>query len=83
MELTRKEYGILEYLFVHKDRIVSVEELIEHVWDSETDLFSNSVRVHINSLNKKLSANRSKGRMIRNIRGLGYVISELGNEVDQ
>ncbi|WP_394019290.1 response regulator transcription factor [Anaerococcus cruorum] len=49
-----KETGILEYLFLNKERFVSSEELIDHVWDSNADSFSNSVRVHMSSLRKKL-----------------------------
>src|SRR5690606_20781092 len=40
--LTRKEYGILEYLFINRGRVVSNETLLEHVWDSNADLFSNA-----------------------------------------
>lgn len=52
--LTRKENGILEYLLLHQGRPISQEELIQHVWDSSVDSFSNSIRVHISSLRKKL-----------------------------
>lgn len=44
VELTRKEYGILEYLALHRDRHVSAEELIEHVWESESGLSDAHVR---------------------------------------
>ena len=54
--LTRKETGILEYLLVHQGRPVSQEELMEHVWDNSVDSFSNSIRVHISALRKKLRA---------------------------
>lgn len=56
LTLTRKETGILEYLMVHRGRPVNQEELIEHVWDNSVDHFSNSIRVHISSLRKKLRA---------------------------
>ena len=56
LSLTRKETGILEYLMVHKGRPVSQEELIDHVWDNSVDNFSNSIRVHISALRKKLRA---------------------------
>ena len=52
--LTRKELAILEYLILHQGRPVSQEELIEHVWDSSVDSFSNSIRVHISALRKKI-----------------------------
>ena len=46
--------GILEYLLLNQGRPVSQEELIEHVWDSSVNSFSNATRVHISSLRKKL-----------------------------
>ena len=51
--LTSKETGILEYLFLNSERYVSIEELMEHVWDSNADGFSNTVRVHMSSLDIK------------------------------
>ncbi|MDU1707908.1 MAG: response regulator transcription factor, partial [Anaerococcus vaginalis] len=54
LKLTRKESGILEYLLLNQGRPVSQEELIDHVWDSSVDLLSNSIRVHISALRKKL-----------------------------
>ena len=54
LSLTRKETGILEYLMLNQGRPVSQEELIEHVWDSTVNSFSNATRVHISSLRKKL-----------------------------
>ena len=56
LTLTRKETGILEYLMVHQGRPVSQEELMDHVWDNSVDSFSNSIRVHISALRKKLRA---------------------------
>ena len=76
VDLTKKEYAILEYLFVNKNKIVSAEELIEHIWDSETDLFSNSFKVHINSLKNKLSEYTGNRELIKNTRGLGYTLNE-------
>ena len=55
LALTRKETGILEYLMVHQGRPVSQEELMEHVWDNSVDSFSNSIRVHISALRKKIA----------------------------
>ena len=79
VELTNKEYSILEYLFLHRDTVVSSEELIEHIWDSETDLFSNSLKVHINSLKKKLTAHTGNKDLIRNTRNVGYYIVQDGD----
>ena len=56
LSLTRKECGVLEYLLLHQGRPISQEELMEHVWDGSVDCFSNSIRVHISALRKKLRA---------------------------
>ena len=79
MELTRKEYALLEYLLVHSERMVSAEELIEHAWDSEVDLFSNSFRFHLHSLRKKLDAAGAKAYIITQ-RGQGYRLQCPGEE---
>jgi DNA-binding response OmpR family regulator len=75
IELTNKEYSILEYLLIHRDAVVSAEELIEHIWDSETGLFSNSLKVHVNSLKKKLAAHIGDTELIKNTRNVGYYIA--------
>ena len=73
INLTRKETGVLEYLMLHQGRPISQEELIEHVWDSSVDSFSNSIRVHISALRKKLRAVLGYDP-IRNRIGEGYEI---------
>ena len=73
LTLTRKETGILEYLMVHQGRPVSQEELMDHVWDNSVDNFSNSIRVHISALRKKLRAALGYDP-IRNRIGEGYLM---------
>lgn len=73
--LTRKETGILEYLMLHRGRPVSQEELMEHVWDNSVDNFSNSIRVHISALRKKLRAALGYDP-VRNRIGEGYMMEE-------
>lgn len=73
--LTRKEYGILEYLMLHKNQIISAETLTEHVWNNEFDPFSNSFRYHIHSLKKKISA-ASGLDFIKTVWGQGYIIED-------
>ena len=75
LTLTRKETGILEYLLLHRGRPVSQEELLEHVWDNSVDNFSNSIRVHISALRKKLRAALGYDP-VRNRIGEGYLIEE-------
>src|SRR5690606_4190819 len=64
LELTRKELAILEYLMRHPGEVVSQEELIEHVWGEDVNLFTSSVRTHIHSLRRKLGDTTEKPRFI-------------------
>ena len=75
LRLTAKEAGILEYLFFNLGRYVTTEELMEHVWNDEVDLFSNVVRVHMSALRRKLKDRLGKN-IIRNEIGKGYIIDE-------
>ena len=75
LALTRKETGIQENLLLHRGRPVSQEELLEHVWDNSVDNFSNSIRVHISALRKKLRAALGYDP-VRNRIGEGYLIEE-------
>ena len=74
--LTRKEYGILEYLMLHKNQVISAEELTEHVWNNEFDPFSNTFRYHIHSLKKKLNISTQK-EWIKTVRGQGYMMEDV------
>lgn len=73
VELTRKEYAILHYLMVNKGKLISNEEIFEHVWNNEADEFSNALKFHMHSLKKKL-AKYSDIDYIKNKRGLGYKV---------
>ncbi|MEG1744122.1 MAG: response regulator transcription factor [Ruthenibacterium sp.] len=75
VSLTNKEAAILEYLLLHQGRVISQQELLEHVWDSSVDSFSNSVRVHISSLRRKLRAELAYDP-IQNSIGEGYRMRE-------
>ena len=79
LPLTRKELGLLEYLLLHQERPVPQEELIQHVWDSSVDSFSNSIRVHISALRKKLRAALGYDPITNRI-GQGYVIGGQNDE---
>lgn len=72
---TAKEYGILHYLVLNADRVVSAEELLEHIWDSEADLFSSAIKVHMSNIRKKLKA-ACPEEIIHNYRALGYMIEK-------
>ncbi len=73
IKLTRKEFMLLEYLLRNKGSVVSRSELLEHVWDSSVDIFSNTIESHIVSLRKKLNGSRRK-QLIHTISGRGYKI---------
>ncbi|KOO48850.1 response regulator transcription factor [Viridibacillus arvi] len=73
--LTKKEFALFEYLLLNKDRVVSQEELIEHVWDQHADSFSGAIRVHIATLRKKLKAVLNYDPIGTKI-GEGYFLSE-------
>lgn len=73
--LTTKETALLEYLLLHKGRVIKLEEMIEHIWDSNSDMSSNSVRVHMSSIRRKLKS-QIGADPIQNIIGEGYVIRE-------
>jgi two-component system, OmpR family, response regulator QseB len=74
VRLTNKEMGVLEYLLVNKNKIVSAEELLEHVWDREVDMFSDTVKTHIKTLRKKIDPNK---KHIKTVRGKGYVYKDF------
>jgi DNA-binding response OmpR family regulator len=75
LRLTRKEFGVLEYLMTHPGRVVSAEDLLEHVWDEHTDPFTNTVRVTVGTLRRKLSANGERP-LIETVVGRGYRLEE-------
>ena len=69
MNLTRKEYGIIEYLFLHRGKAIAPTELIERVWESTADDAFNSFKVYLSMLRKKLPND-----FIKNTRGHGYYV---------
>ena len=75
ISLTRKESSLLEYFLLHQNRVISPEEIIEHIWDGSVNTFSNSIRVHISSLRKKLRAALGFDP-IQNKVGQGYILEE-------
>lgn len=73
LKLTRKEAGLLEYFLLNTDKIISQEELIEHLWDGSVNSFSNSIRVHISALRKKLREALGSDPIINKV-GQGYML---------
>lgn len=71
--LTRKEFSLLEYLMRHKGTVLSRGLLLEHVWNAESDPFTNTVEAHILNLRRKISREDDR-ELIHNIPGRGYKI---------
>lgn len=69
---TRKEFSIIELLMRNESRIVSRSTIMEHVWNNEVDIFSNTVESHILNIRKKIGD--AKRTIIQNIPGKGYKI---------
>jgi DNA-binding response OmpR family regulator len=69
--LSNKEMGVLVYLLRHQGNFISAEELLEHVWDREIDMFSETVKTHIKTLRQKVDP---KKKFIQTVRGKGYCI---------
>ena len=75
--LTKKEYAVVEYLMLHKGQAVDTKRLLEHAWDSEADLYPDTLKYHIHAIKKKLAEAGCDRELIRNVRGVGY---RMGDE---
>jgi len=73
LKLTAKEFMILEYLLRNKGTVISRNQILEHSWDRNVDIFTNIVDTHIKNLRKKLG---NYGAIIETIYGSGYRINE-------
>ncbi|MBP6925641.1 MAG: response regulator transcription factor [Candidatus Pacebacteria bacterium] len=73
--LTRKEFGLLEYLLRNKGMVVCRSMIMENVWDVNGDPFSKTIESHIRSLRKKLETTRHRGIIIT-VPGRGYKIQD-------
>lgn len=71
LNLTRKEFGVLEVLMAADGRVVSSEELLERVWDEHADPFTNAIRITIMTLRRKLG----EPAVIETVVGVGYQLS--------
>src|SRR4030095_1544201 len=74
IELTAKEYGLLEYLMANADRVLSRNMILDHVWDQSFHGATNIVDVYVRHLRDKISD--MEQRLLRTVRSVGYVISD-------
>ena len=73
IDLTNKEYALLEYLMQHPNQVLSKETLIDHVWDFDADILPNNVEAYIKNLRQKIDKPFKK-QLIKTVRGFGYRI---------
>lgn len=81
LKLTNKEFSLLEYFMFNQGRVISQEELIDHIWNAEADSFSGAIRVHMASLRKKLKAELEFDPIKTQI-GMGYILQDGGERTN-
>ena len=75
INLTSKEYGVLEYLMRNKGKVLSKEQIISHVWDFDADVLPNNVELFIMFLRRKIDK-PFKSKLIHTVSGFGYKLEE-------
>lgn len=75
LDLTAKEFAVLEYLAQHNGQIITRTMIMEHIWGSDFETFSNVIDVYIRNLRRKLEKN-SKISHIKTVRGKGYILGK-------
>jgi heavy metal response regulator len=75
IELTAKEYALLEFLLRNKDRVLSRTIIAEHIWDYHFDTGTNLIDVYINHVRNKVDSGFDL-KLIHTVRGVGYVLKE-------
>lgn len=75
LPLTRKEFAVLRYLMSRPGHVISAEELLDHVWDENTDPFTQTVRVTVGTLRRKLAIG-AEPPVLETVIGRGYRIKE-------
>ena len=77
IDLTPKEYALLEYFMRHAGQVLTRTMISEHVWNYDFDTMTNVIDVHINHLRSKVDKDFSP-KVIHTIKGVGYVLKEKG-----
>jgi DNA-binding response OmpR family regulator len=75
IDLTMKEYALLEFLLRNKDRVLSRTIISEHIWEYNFDTGTNLIDVYVNHLRSKIDAGFDR-KLIHTVRGVGYVMKE-------
>lgn len=74
VDLRRKEFDLLEYLALNPDRVLTRQMILDNVWDSDANIFTNTVDVHVKYLRDKIDRPYMK-KMIKTVHGLGYKLT--------
>ncbi len=74
IQLSSKEFALLEYFIRHKNRVLTKSMIISHVWDFDADVLPNTVEVYIGYLRNKIDRPESQAPLIHTVRGFGYRI---------
>lgn len=77
IDLTSKEYGLLEYFMRNVGRVLTRPMIAEHVWNMDFDTFTNVIDVYVNYLRNKIDRGRER-KLIHTVRGSGYVLKAEG-----
>jgi DNA-binding response OmpR family regulator len=81
INLSAKEFSLLEYLMRNAGQVLSKDKIISHVWDFDTDILPNTVEVYIGYLRGKIDRPfKNKPEMIHTLRGFGYRLGEAKNQ---
>ena len=75
IELTGKEYSLLEYFMRNQEKVLTRTMIAEHVWDYNFDTFTNVIDVYINHLRKKIDKGR-ESKLLYTLRGVGYIMKK-------
>jgi DNA-binding response OmpR family regulator len=75
INLTRKEFKLLEYMMTHQGRVLSRTEIAEHVWETAFDTGTNFIDVYINYLRKKIDRDQET-KLIQTRPGIGFILKE-------
>ncbi|MEM5790223.1 MAG: winged helix-turn-helix domain-containing protein, partial [Syntrophobacteraceae bacterium] len=73
IDLTAKEFALLDYLMRNTGRVLTRTMIAEHVWDYDFDSMTNIVDVYVNYLRRKIDSG-PEPRLIHTVRGVGYVL---------
>lgn len=75
IELTPREYALLEYFMRHRGRVLSRALIAEHVWGVHFDSFTNVIDVYVNYLRRKIDSDLEP-KLLHTVRGVGYVLKD-------